>query len=81
MKQIIAVSALLFLAAADPRQALIGHWTGTSLCTPVRPACHDEKASYWMKAGKTPDIVAIDACKIVNGKDESMGIWDFHADF
>jgi len=81
MKQLIAVTALLFLAAADPRQPLVGHWTGTSLCTPVRPACHDEKASYWMTAGKAPDIVTIDAGKLVNGKDESMGILDFHADF
>jgi hypothetical protein len=81
MKQTFAFAALLFLAAADPRQPLIGHWTGTSICTGVRPACHDEIASYWMKAGTKPDVVTIDAGKIVDGKDESMGIIDFHVNF
>jgi hypothetical protein len=81
MKRTVAFAALLFLAAADPRQPLIGHWTGTSICTGVRPACHDEIASYRMKAGKKPDIVTIDAGKIVDGKDELMGTLDFQVDF
>jgi hypothetical protein len=81
MKQTLALAALLFLAAADPRQPLLGHWVGTSICTGVRPACHDETASYRMKAGKKPDIVTIDGGKIVDGKEESMGTFDFHADF
>ena len=81
MKQTLALTALLFLAAADPRQPLIGHWMGTSVCTSVRPACHDETASYRMKAGKKPDIVTIDAGKIVDGKDELMGTLDFQVDF
>ena len=77
----LALTALLFLAAADARQPLLGHWTGTSICTGVRPACHDEIASYWIKPGPSNDVVTIDACKIVNGKDESMGMIDLHADF
>ena len=81
MKQTLAFAALLFLAAADPRQPLFGHWTGTSVCTGVRPACHDETASYWVKAGKKPDIVTIDAGKIVDGKDVLMGTLDFQVDF
>ena len=81
MKQTVALAALLFLAAADPRQPLIGHWTGTSICTDVRSACHDEIASYWVKAGTKPDIVTIDARKVVDGKDEPMGAFDFQVDF
>lgn len=80
MKQMLAL-ALLFLAAADPRQSLLGHWVGTSICTGVRPACHDETASYWVKGGKKPDMVTIDAGKIVDGKDELMGTLAFHVDF
>jgi hypothetical protein len=80
MKRTLAFAALLFLAAADPRQPLIGHWVGTSICTGVRPACHDETASYWVKAGKKPDIVTIDAGKIVDGKDVLMGTLDFQVD-
>lgn len=81
MKRTIALTALLFLAAADPRQPLLGHWVGTSICTGVLPACHDETASYWLKAGKKPDIVIVDGGKIVDGKDVSMGAFDFQVDF
>jgi hypothetical protein len=81
MRTTLALTALLFLAAADPRQPLLGHWTGTSICTAVRPACHNETASYYIKPGPSEDMVTIDACKVVNGKDESMGTIDFHVDF
>ena len=81
MKTTVALTALLFLAAADPRQPLLGHWTGTSICTAVRPACHDEIASYWIKHGPANDVVTIDAGKIVDGKDVLMGTTDFHVDF
>jgi len=81
MKRTLALTALLFLAAADRRAPLLGHWTGTSICTAVRPACHDEIASYYLKPGPSADVVTIDACKIVDGKDESMGVYDFQIDF
>lgn len=81
MRPAIILTALLLLAAADPREPLIGHWTGTSICTGVRPACHDETASYWMKAGKAPDVVTVDFCKNVNGTDVLMGTNDCHVDF
>ena len=81
MKSTLLLSALLFLAAADPRQPFVGHWVGPSICTPVRPACHDETASYWITSGKAADVVTMDARKIVDGKDESMGPpLDFHVD-
>jgi hypothetical protein len=81
MRTTLALTALLFLAAADPRQPLLGHWTGSSKCTAVRPACHDEIASYYIKPGPSKDVVTIDADKIVDGKDEWMGTSDFHVDF
>jgi len=81
MKRTIVLTALFLLAAADPREPLIGHWTGTSICTGVRAVCHDETASYWMRAGKTPDVVTVDFCKIVDGKDVLMGTSDCHVDF
>jgi len=81
MKTTLALTALLFLAAADPRQPLLGHWTGTSVCTAIRPSCHNETASYWIKPGPANDVVTIDAGKVVDGKDVSMGTTDFHADF
>ncbi|MBV8546853.1 MAG: hypothetical protein JO093_01600 [Acidobacteria bacterium] len=81
MRTTLTLTALLFLAAADPRQPFLGHWVGTSICTPVRSACHDETASYWMTPGKAADVVTMDARKIVDGKDEVMGPpLDFHVD-
>ena len=81
MNRALLFAALLFLAASDPRQPLLGHWTGTSICTAVRPSCHNETASYWIKPGPANDVVTIDAGKVVDGKDVSMGTTDFHADF
>jgi hypothetical protein len=81
MRITFALTALLFLAAAERRQPLLGHWTGTSIRTAVRPACHDEIASYYIKPGPSKDVVTIDAGKIVDGKHEWMGTTDFHVDF
>ena len=81
MRTTIALTALLFLAAADPREPFVGHWVGPSVCTAVRPACHNETASYWITRGKAADVVTMDARKIVDGKDEVMGPpLDFHVD-
>src|SRR5947209_4845749 len=49
--------------------------------TAVLSACHDESASYWIKPGAASNAVTIDAGKIVDGKDVSMGTIDFQADF
>ncbi len=81
MKTTLALTGLLLLAAADPREPFVGHWVGPSICTAVRPACHDETASYWITRGKAADVVTMDARKIVDGKDEVMGPpLDFHVD-
>jgi len=81
MRTTLALTALLFLAAADPREPFVGHWVGPSICTAVRPACHNETASYWITRGKAADVVTMDARKIVDGKDVVMGPpLDFHVD-
>ena len=52
----------------------IGVWRGTSLCL-VRPsACNDEVVVYRITRLKATDSVSIDARKIVNGREEEMGV-------
>lgn len=81
MKRTLALTALLFLAAADRRAPVLGHWTGTSKCTGVRPACHDEIASYFIKPGPKADVVTMVLDKVVDRKEEWMGTDDFQVDF
>jgi hypothetical protein len=66
--------------AADPREPLVGLWTGDSICTPVRPACHDEKAAYHVTLGERPDSISMLMNKIVNGKEEEMGTMEYTVD-
>jgi hypothetical protein len=66
---------------ADERAKLVGDWAGESLCTGVRPACHDEKVVYHIsKSTNGPDQFTIAADKIVNGKAEEMYVLDFKYD-
>jgi hypothetical protein len=52
----------------------VGVWRGTSTCL-VRPsACHDEVVVYRISRGSTSDSVSIDARKIVDGKEDEMGV-------
>lgn len=65
----------------DDGARLVGNWTGESICTGTRPACHDEKVVY--RITKAPDAtgkVTIEAYKIVNGQLEWMDTLDFHWD-
>ena len=59
---------------------LLGDWTGESTCVNKEkfPSCHDETVVYHIKevAGKT-NTVNLSADKIVNGKPEFMGAFDF----
>ena len=62
---------------------LVGDWSGESICVNKEkfPACHDEQVVYHVvvASGKT-DTVTITADKIVNGKPETMGTFDFAYD-
>lgn len=52
----------------------IGVWRGTSLCL-VRPSpCNGEVVVYRITRAIAPDSVAIDARKIVKGREEEMGV-------
>jgi len=52
----------------------VGVWRGTSLCL-VRPSpCHDEVVVYRIARMKTTDSVSLDARKIVNAREEEMGV-------
>ena len=68
------------LFAADPREAVIGRWHGTSICTPLLPACHDEVVVYHIAPAKKADVVTVTAYKVVNGEQLEMGDIDFTVD-
>ena len=52
----------------------LGVWRGTSLCL-VRPSpCHDEVVVYRITRLNASDSLSLDARKIVNGREEEMGV-------
>ena len=59
---------------------LAGNWSGQSICADKEkfPSCNDEQVVYRIvvTTGK-PNAVTITADKIVNGKPETMGVFDF----
>src|SRR6476661_7166250 len=60
-------------AAADTANP-VGVWRGTSLCQ-VRPSsCNDEVVVFRITRGKTRDSVLVDGRKIVNAREEEMGL-------
>ena len=64
---------LLLATTLDPRTVLVGTWDGTSLCTPVRPACHDEHAVYHITIQDKPSTITMQMNKVVNGEEVEMG--------
>lgn len=71
---------LALLTATDPRSVLYGKWEGESICTSVRPACHDEHAVYHIAASGKPDTVVVAGNKVVDGKEVEMGTFVYHVD-
>lgn len=76
---VILCCAATSLAAAE-RDALTGAWEGRSVCTNVRPACRDEIALYRITPADEPDVVNMSMAKVVDGKEEVMGVLRFHVD-
>ena len=73
---LVAVAALAQRAPAQATSASdpIGTWRGTSLCL-VRPSpCRDEVVVYRIARLHGSDSVSIDARKIVNAREEEMGV-------
>jgi hypothetical protein len=74
------VAGLASRPAADPREPLVGVWTGDSICTPVRPACRDETAAYHIALGDRADAISMTMNKVVDGKEQTMGTLIFEVD-
>ena len=64
---------MLLAISPDPRAALVGTWSGESICTPVRPACHDEHAVYHVTIPDKSGVVDMMMNKLVDGKEVEMG--------
>ena len=59
---------------------LVGDWSGESVCVNKEkfPSCNDEKVVYHItKVADKPNTVNLSADKIVDGKPEFMGAFDF----
>ena len=58
-----------------------GVWRGESLCGAGAAACRDEKVVYYIKdVADRPDVVVIQADKIVDGKAITMGTGEWRHD-
>ncbi len=76
------IAALLLIAGRSATNPLFGTWRGKSLCTPVRPACHDEISVCHIAPSATPGHVAVTMNKVVDGKEVEMGgTVDFKVDY
>ena len=67
---LVAHGAFAQGAAANP----VGVWRGTSLCQVHPSPCNDESVVYRIKRVNATDSLSVDARKIVNGKEEDMGV-------
>ena len=56
---------------------LIGTWKGSSICQLKNSPCHDETNVYHISKNKADDTFYVDAGKIVDGVEESMGVLPF----
>lgn len=77
---LVAVVVLGALAQRAPAQATpsaanpVGVWRGTSKCL-VRPSpCNDEVVVYRITRAKASDSLSMDALKVVNGREDDMGL-------
>jgi len=58
-----------------------GTWRGESLCVTAAPSCHNESVVYYIKdVPGRPDLVMIQADKIVDGKAVTMGTGQWNYD-
>lgn len=78
MKAVIVSVFLTLLATSAKSQNLestiLGIWKGTSLCQVKNSPCHDETVVYYITQVQGVDTFNIAANKIVNGKEEEMGV-------
>ena len=79
-KTLFALTFLLAVGKTSIAQSLVGDWKGTSLCQVKNSPCHDEKVVYHISKGSSDDSYQVDASKIIDGKEDSMGILNFTFD-
>ena len=79
-----ALAVFPAIACTDPNSGdishLVGDWKGESICVNKEkfPSCNDEVVVYHVKKiADKPNSVNLSADKIVNGKPEFMGAFDF----
>ena len=65
---------------AQEEKALVGDWSGESLCQAKSSPCQDEKVVYHIAQSPDPGKVKVSADKIVDGKVINMGVLDFTYD-
>lgn len=75
MMLMLAMTLLLLAPQAPANSTVAGTWEGSSLCTVPNSPCHDEHVVYHIKAVgyNDPTKFSVDANKIVNGAEDSMG--------
>lgn len=77
---ILALAAVCVFARDASAQASttpanpVGVWRGASLCRVHPSPCKDESVVYRITRVNAGDTLSIDAHKIVNGREEEMGI-------
>jgi hypothetical protein len=60
---------------------LAGTWRGDSVCATEASACHDERVVYYLKdVPNRPNLIFIQADKIVDGKPITMGTGEWQSD-
>ena len=68
------------LGQTDEIARFLGDWYGESICVNMEkfPSCHDEKVVYHItRVADKPNTVNLSADKIVDGKPDNMGNYDF----
>jgi hypothetical protein len=82
MKSLTLLPLTVFLAFGkiSNAQSLTGNWKGTSLCQVKNSSCHDEIVVYQISKGKDSNSYEVDGAKIIDGKEDHMGILKFSFD-
>lgn len=60
--------------------AIIGVWKGSSICQVQNTPCHDEIVVYYIAKDQGVDSFSVKANKIIDGKEEEMGVLLFKLD-
>ena len=85
IRPILAVIAFTFFCSVSFSQgknnnAIIGVWKGESICQIKSSPCHDEIVVYHISKTQEPNTFQVIANKVVNGKEEDMGVLQFTYD-